>query len=347
MKLDSVNGLKEELLESISVIPRSLIAYDRASLIAADSGSMVTSQPASFGVALGERPGDYKLAVRTHSPFRGPVMDAIRHIPESEMDVQSVVVSAPRPIPSQTVANALRNKAPPFFRDRTRPLEPGLSVGHYEITAGTIGAIVEDPDGFYILSNNHVLADVNKGQPGVAVTQPGPLDAHGESDVLVGALDRYVPIAFNRLNLVDCAVARIQNNEQWWTHYSLALGDPDGDGTVNPISGSREITTDDLGRDVVKAGRTTGVTKGRITAIELDGLRVDMGPGLALFRDQIEVVSDDGAFSAGGDSGSLILDEEGYALGLLFAGGRDSGGVERTYANRFTEVLRLLGVDLA
>jgi hypothetical protein len=53
-------------------------------------------------------------------------------------------------------------------------------------------------------------------------------------------------------------------------------------------------------------------------------------------------------FSAAGDSGSGIVERvTGDALGLLYAGGRDSSGEDRTYANRLTTVLSLLGVTLA
>ena len=54
------------------------------------------------------------------------------------------------------------------------------------------------------------------------------------------------------------------------------------------------------------------------------------------------------AFSDSGDSGSLIVDEDLKAIGLLFAGG-DSGGANHkglTYANPITSVLNTLKIDL-
>jgi hypothetical protein len=110
------------------------------------------------------------------------------------------------------------------------------------------------------------------------------------------------------------------------------------------------LTESDLGATVYKAGRTTGVTSGVITQVEVDRLRVDMGePGtqrIASFSDQFEVQGHDGAFSLGGDSGSLIVDEAGYAIGLLFAGGPSEDGVDVTYANYVENVLRRLAVRL-
>ena len=91
------------------------------------------------------------------------------------------------------------------------------------------------------------------------------------------------------------------------------------------------ITYEDLGRPVRKVGRTTGVTSGSVTQVEVDRLRVDLGeegdPHEALFSDQFEVQGPEGrAFSDAGDSGSLIVDEQRRPRGLLFSGGPDTGG---------------------
>src|SRR5262245_59441993 len=71
------------------------------------------------------------------------------------------------------------------FTAKKRPAVPAFSIGHHAITAGTFGCLVRDlrrrdgaaGDDYLILSNNHVLADVNKGKPGDAILQPGPFDS--------------------------------------------------------------------------------------------------------------------------------------------------------------------------
>jgi hypothetical protein len=103
---------------------------------------------------------------------------------------------------------------------------------------------------------------------------------------------------------------------------------------------------------VAKRGRTTAITRGRVTAFELDGVRVGYTRGTLTFDDQIEIESTgSGPFSAGGDSGSLILTAEPSprAVGLLFAGSETGGpsGTGLTYANPIVAVLRELGVALA
>jgi hypothetical protein len=100
---------------------------------------------------------------------------------------------------------------------------------------------------------------------------------------------------------------------------------------------------------VAKLGRTTGLTRGRVTAFELDNVVVGYDLGNLRFDDQIEI---EGAgtdpFSDGGDSGSLIVDSDLRGVALLFAGG-DQGGTNGrglTYANPLQDVLDHLAVDL-
>lgn len=98
-----------------------------------------------------------------------------------------------------------------------------------------------------------------------------------------------------------------------------------------------------------KIGRTTGLTHGRVTAFELDDVRVDFDAGICRFDGQIEI---EGAgnhpFSDGGDSGSLIVDGDHRAVALLFAGSDQGGanGQGLTFANPLHPVLAAFGADL-
>jgi hypothetical protein len=84
-------------------------------------------------------------------------------------------------------------------RDRYRPTIPsGVSIGHYKITAGTLGTIVTDRStgAKLILSNNHVLANSNDAQIGDAILQPGPTDGGQNPADRVATLERFVRIRF-------------------------------------------------------------------------------------------------------------------------------------------------------
>ena len=84
-------------------------------------------------------------------------------------------------------------------RDRFRPVIPsGVSVGHYKITAGTLGTIVRDrrTGAALILSNNHVLANSNDSLVGDPVMQPAPMDGGKQPEDVVARLERFVRLRF-------------------------------------------------------------------------------------------------------------------------------------------------------
>lgn len=85
-------------------------------------------------------------------------------------------------------------------RDRFRPTIPaGVSIGHYKVTAGTIGAMVFDRDTGepLILSNNHVLANSNDAVIGDVILQPGPTDHGARPDDTVAQLSRFETLYYH------------------------------------------------------------------------------------------------------------------------------------------------------
>ncbi len=214
---------------------------------------------------------------------------------------------------------------------RVRPCRPGVSLGHWRITAGTFGCLVQDrcaPCRVYVLSNNHVLANSNAAAAGDPVLQPGRYDGGRYPADLVARLERFVAIRFgsaDRYNLVDAALARPLD-------LRLTIGSTLGLGLPR---GTAEAA---LGQDVVKTGRTTGTTTGRVTGIDAT-VAVGYGAsGTAYFRNQIITTN----MSQGGDSGSLLLERaDRRAVGLLFA-----GSSRVTIHNNIRNVLLALGVEL-
>jgi hypothetical protein len=194
---------------------------------------------------------------------------------------------------------------------RARPAEGGNSVGHINVTAGTIGALVFRNDTPVLLSNNHVLADSNAASAGDAILQPGRADGGTPANDRIGRL-----LAFKRLNFagqanaVDCAVASLDRAA------SLKA-------TIRRIGPfTRRAQTASLGQVVIKSGRTTQLTEGIVRDLNFSG-RISYGThGTALFRNQIVVQGSTATpFSQGGDSGSLVLEKRmKRPIGLLFAG---------------------------
>jgi len=218
----------------------------------------------------------------------------------------------------------------PMLTKKIRPAEGGYSVGHYKITAGTIGTCVIDknpspgvPKKYYILSNNHVLANSNNANIGDPIYQPGPYDG-GTKKCKIARLSKFVPIDFKgKCNYVDAAIAEGDlcdlDREVYWS------------GFVNEVDWAK------VGDILHKTGRTTGHTTGRVLAINAT-INVNYGQGkVGKFCKQI-ITTD---MSAGGDSGSLTINDKGQGVGLLFAGSSTI-----TVHNHLQYVMTLLNIKL-
>jgi hypothetical protein len=84
-------------------------------------------------------------------------------------------------------------------RDRWRPVIPGgVSIGHFRVTAGTLGVMVRDrlTGEYLILSNNHVLANSNDSTIGDVILQPGATDRGINPSDVVARLERFVPLRY-------------------------------------------------------------------------------------------------------------------------------------------------------
>ena len=238
---------------------------------------------------------------------------------------------------------------------RWRPAPPGVSIGHYEITAGTLGRYVIKNGVIYGLSNNHVFARQNQAAIGDPIWQPGKVDGGSPEDVLM-LLHEFVELSIGQLsdctfstlltrvanavykllgsdtrfqairitaNKVDCAIAKPLNNSD----IDLKVLE------VGIIRGDREPS---IGMEVKKSARSSGLTYDKITQL---GVMANVGLGdgkFALFEDQIASPIK----CEPGDSGSVILTIDNYCVGLLFAGSDTI-----TLANKYSNVKKALKLD--
>jgi hypothetical protein len=240
--------------------------------------------------------------------------------------------------------------------ERQRPVPGGVSVGHYKVTAGTLGCVVQDraTGARLILSNNHVFANSNDALPGDPILQPGPIDGGQVASDMIAELDRFEPIQFSTepptcgwaqnyakvgnvvgkmlkskhrvqafrsdaeaSNRIDAALARPLDGVEILDEI-LDIGVVDG---VVPAS---------LGMSVRKSGRTTALTSGHISVLETT-VNIQYGDRTARFEGQIVT----GPMSEPGDSGSLLVAGDSLlAVGLLFA-----GSTQATIYNPIQDVL--------
>lgn len=219
-------------------------------------------------------------------------------------------------------------------KNKMRPAVPGISIGHHQITAGTFGAVIygDFPQGMALLSNNHIFANGSNGidklaRVGDPIFQPGPFDGGCKNDVIAQLFD-FVPYQWISVkdyqngkrptaNLMDAAIAtpidirQIKNNV-------FGLGEINGN--LDPIPGMI----------VMKSGRSTGITRGKVISIH-NTLYLEDNERAFLFEEQFAT----SPMSDNGDSGSLIMNQNGKAVGLLFA-----GSARITYATPINNILK-------
>ncbi len=279
-----------------------------------------------------------------------------KKVPLSELSTRDIIPTSIEGSPSD-VQEVGEIKALDGITTRVRPCPGGVSCGSYRITAGTLGFWANKGSQPMLISNNHVLADVNNGKPGDVILQPGKYDGGQNPADQIAQLDTFIPLKFiNRniwqlildwifrrippTNTVDCAMAAPMEGP----------GFGGGDRYANTVSNFIDKTITGIGTPagyiepmpgmtVKKSGRTTGVTTGDISQVEVTA-RVNMGDGkMAIFTDQFMVQTK--GFSAPGDSGSVILDKNNALVGLLFAGSDDP---PVTLGNRWINVKNALGL---
>jgi len=276
------------------------------------------------GIGLGASPtgrnGDFSLAVRVqdrdllHSPELARIVTAAK----GEVDVSYV-----GPGFKQVSPRAPRSKG---------DVTIGCSIGHPAITAGTLGCFVGTSQGVSILSNNHVLADEDRAKIGDPILQPGPWDGGTVGGDEVGQLQEVVPLVLERINYMDAALASIDPNIDYAADQVPGLGTLVG---VVDLTGTEGL---------VKVGRTTGLTRGRVVGLDVDGLTLTYEKGPVTFDGVVEIAGLATPFTAGGDSGALIVTDSGQPeAAALHFGGLSNG---HSVAAPLSRVLNEFGASL-
>lgn len=222
------------------------------------------------------------------------------------------------------------------FTSRQRPAQPGVGVGHFGITVGTFGCLVKKrgtKGPIYILSNSHVLAKSGTGSIGDEIIQPGRRDGGSRPADNLAKLEQWIPFQFSASgypNLVDAAIAKVRKRSVRPEIRIIGRA---------PVGVSNAIRR---GMRVQKVGRTTDYTTGVVTDINYRLFLRYPKPGGSVGRvglkDQILCTR----YTAGGDSGSAVLNNNGRVVGLHFAGSPST-----SIFNRIKNVFQALDIELA
>jgi hypothetical protein len=356
-RLDPSDVIPEELdgvPVDVQVVGKLRSLLDQLRLVKASHVKDLMRKRNVVGVGLG-----YKVQGGEETKELSVVVSVTHKVPPVALSAEDLVPGEIDGVSTDVLATGSLRALELRPVDRWRPVvPPGVSVGHLQVTAGTFGCLVRREDELFILSNNHVLADMNDGRAGDAILQPGPADGGGADDRIATLAD-FVPLDFgtapatcpiaqvstqvlNRIasaigshhrvqtvvetegvNSVDAALARPVSSDLV-TNEILHIGVPSGAGTAG------------LGTGVQKTGRTTGYTTGFINQIDAT-VRIDYRGSSALFSGQLISTP----MSQAGDSGSAVLDMDGQVIGLLFAGSDAA-----TIMNPIDAVLTALDVEL-
>lgn len=281
----------------------------------------------AVGIAPTDRLTEFRIAIRAQTredlerEFASGKGAKVEEMAGSELDIR--------------FTGPIRTYVPAEPVIAERFLRLGASVSHQDLPgAGTLGffarRIVDGTLG--IVSNNHVLAICDRGKDRDAIVHPGCRDGGIVPADVIAYLDGSYP-RLDEPDPVDCAFAPVREG---------LVYDPS---TIT--NGLRlhaaEVPLRDQ-REVLKIGRSTRVTRGRITGLAIQNLDIDYGFSKIYFNRQIEISGiDDEPFAKRGDSGSLVVNHDGHPLGLTFASTFDC---RTAYAHPIGDVLSSLGVTV-
>jgi len=319
----------------------------------------IMSRANVVGVGVG-----YKVSDSQVSDEISVVVLVSQKVPKSSLSSKSIIPQEVNDVRTD-VLQVGELRALQARTDRWRPAPAGVSLGHYRITAGTLGIVVRDRASGerLILSNNHVLANSNLATLGDPVLQPGPLDGGQLGKDIIARLERFQPVHFNTAP-ATCNLAKLyawlgnklasslgsrhrlqitQTNPMASNQIDAAVARPLEDGAILDedleIGLLEGVSAPRLGMMVRKSGRTTGFTSGAINVLDATVVISYGSEHSATFENQIVTTP----MSMGGDSGSLLVDNDApLAVGLLFA-----GSDQATIHNPIQPVLDSLNVSIS
>ena len=278
---------------------------------------------------------------------RDKLPDSIGGIPTDVIEAPMAFLAAPRRRASARVT-AVAADAPPAppcsdsRRQTVRPVVGGISAGHPDVTAGTIACFCrslrhgDDPNAVFVLSNNHIFANLGRAAAGDPLYQPGSIDGGTSADA-IAQLARFVALQLDGAtpNTIDAAIGQL----------AAGIAFDASCCSIGPITGTAQATG---GMAIRKHGRTTGFAAGVVTDESIDALvgMDSQDPSLiGLFQNQMRLAPTPPfpAIGLGGDSGSLVVDAANpVAVGLYFA---NPGSGAYGYANHIAPVLA--GLEIA
>ncbi|MCK4500568.1 hypothetical protein KAU11_08720 [Candidatus Babeliales bacterium] len=250
--------------------------------------NMLLGNPTVIGVGVGLKEvcgkltSDFSLRVHVGHKFSAQKLSTSERIPSN---INGVLID---------VIDAKGGYFVDGFTDKYRPLMAGISIGHKDITGGTIGGFVRripDDGHIYIISNNHVLANCNLAAIGDECYQPAPCDT-GTPEDTVALLAWFNELQYSSSGGSNCPFAKsyaefgntisklmkkstrfetVMKPRAVMNEADVALARVVSGVAVDPqyygLGHITEVAQPAIGDTLAKAGRTTGVTYGVVSEI--------------------------------------------------------------------------------
>jgi len=184
---------------------------------------------------------------------------------------------------------------------------PGGSISNEQGLTGSLACVVRDDSASYLLGSWHVMTNT-VGKDGDPVFMPSLAD-----DPNAPMVARLIATPVFHLNggenAFDAAVAKIEDGVE--IEASFDVGRPFG--THCAASGSSAV---------LKRGAATQETRGTVEGISEDVpiMYNNQSADRAVLTGQIIIAGNNGAFSAGGDSGALVCTEQLGPIGIIAGG---------------------------
>ncbi len=274
--------------------------------------------------------------------FENPPSDAV---PNVYKDIPIVLVAMPQAsflsieeISTGFSAEDYRK----LIREKQDVILGGISGANSNLKeCGTIGyfcrkrSLIPRKSEIYMLSNSHVFADLRKEivDEHDLIMQPSPGESGNSRPI--GELEKFAHPKLendtNDANFVDAAIAKLWKQEIYKPLIPMI-------GTVKGFVRKDDVQ---VGENARKFGRTTGFTSGKVFSVYLDiWVKYDRTGQSSFFKNQFLIEPDKNInekFVDKGDSGSLVIDGENYASGLIFAGANGDVEIKKVGGNPANE----------
>lgn len=241
-------------------------------------------------------------------------------VAQGDINILATKMGEVRVRPEMAAASAMHGN---LFVYRNRLACGSSCAPSGETYSGTLGALVRDSAGqLFVLSNNHVLAACNHIPVGMPILAPSSSDARPNkpAPAEIGRHHQIVELRSGEPTLVPCAevdaaIALVTNPDKitsWQGDENHGYDTPSQ--AAQPLSGLR----------VKKFGRTTGLTLGTVEALIPTSTplpyKMKNFSAVVWFQNIWTILGEGKPFALPGDSGSLVVTEDGTkTVGLIFA----------------------------